>query len=144
MHYEDRITDELFDDEQIRLRHRRQDAETLIDRLNLSFEDINETLDLALEILDEDLHDLYLRADDGIRRLINQAIFNALFVCDETITKADLAGPFAELRTFHNTLRGIVNTTPNPAPATIVASTLPRSQDPRALAGTGVFGRWFD
>jgi hypothetical protein len=126
MHYEDRITGELFDDEQTRLRRRRQDAETLIDRLNLRFDDINETLDLALEILAEDLQDLYLRADDSIRRLINQAIFNALFVCDETITKTELAGPFAELRTFHNTLRGIVNDTPNPTPATILASTLPQ------------------
>ncbi len=127
MHYEDRISGELFDDEQTRLRHRRQDAETLIDRLNLRFDDINETLDLALQILDEDLHDLYLRADDTIRRLINQAIFNALFVCDETITKADLAGPFAELRAFHNALRGIVSTTPNPTPATALASTPPQN-----------------
>ncbi len=127
MHYEDRITAELFDDEQTRLRHRRQDAETLIDRLNLSFDDINETLDVALEILGEDLHDLYLRADDTVRRLLNQAIFNALFVCDETITKADLAGPFAELRAFHDTLRGIVSTTPDPTPATALASTLPQN-----------------
>ena len=126
MHYEDRITGELFDDEQTRLRHRRQDAETLIDRLNLSYDDINETLDLALEILDEDLHDIYLRAEDGIRRLINQAIFKALYICDETITKADLAGPFAELRTFHHNLRGIISATPNPTPATAVASTLPQ------------------
>jgi site-specific DNA recombinase len=127
MHYEDRITGELFDDEQTRLRLRRQDAETLIERLNLRFDDINETLDLALEILDEDLHDVYLRADDDIRRLINQAIFNALYVCDETITTAELAGPFAELRTFHNTLRGTISATPNPAPATALASTLPQN-----------------
>jgi hypothetical protein len=125
MHYQDRITGELFDDEQTRLRHRRQDAETLIERLNLRFGDINETLDVALEILGEDLQDIYLRAEDGIRRPINQAIFKALYICDETITKADLAGPFAELRTFHNTLRGIVSATPNPKPATTVASTLP-------------------
>ena len=127
MHYEDRITGELFDDEQTRLRHRRQDAETLIDRLNLRFADINETLDIALEILGEDLQDIYLQAEDGIRRLINQAIFKALYICDETITKADLAGPFAELRTFHNTLRGIISTTPHPTPATALASTLPQN-----------------
>ncbi len=127
MHYEDRITGELFDDEQTRLRHQREDAETLITRLNLSYQDIAETLDLALEIIGEDLHDLYQRADDTVRRLLNQAIFNALFVCDETITKAELAGPFAELRDFHNTLRGIVSTTPDSTPATAVASTLPQN-----------------
>jgi site-specific DNA recombinase len=127
MHYEDRITGELFDDEQTRLRHQREDAEALITRLNLSYQDIAETLALALEILGEDLHDLYQRADDTVRRLLNQAIFNALYVCDETITKAELAGPFAELRTFHNALRGIQNTTPDPTPATILASTLPQN-----------------
>jgi hypothetical protein len=127
MHYEDRITGELFDDEQTHLRHQREDAEALITRLNLSYQDIAETLDLALEILGEDLHDLYQRADDTVRRLLNQAIFNALFVCDETITKAELAGPFAELRDFHNALRGIVSATPNPTPATIVASTAPQN-----------------
>ncbi len=127
MHYEDRITSELFDDEQTRLRLRRQDAETLIARLNLSYQDIAETLDLALEIIGEDLHDLYLRADDTVRRLLNQALFKALYVCDETITEAELAGPFAELRAFHNTLRGMVSATPNPTPASIVASTLPQN-----------------
>ncbi len=126
MHYEDRITGELFDDEQTRLRHQREDAEALITRLNLSYQDIADTLDLALEILGEDLHDLYQRADDTVRRLLNQAIFNALYVCDETITKAELAGPFAELRTFHNALRGIISATPNPTSATTVASTLPQ------------------
>jgi site-specific DNA recombinase len=127
MHYEDRITGELFDDEQTRLRHQREDAEALITRLNLSYQDIAETLALALEILGEDLHDLYQRADDTVRRLLNQAIFNALYVCDETITKAELAGPFAELRTFHNALRGIISATPDPTPATAVASTLPQN-----------------
>ena len=127
MHYEDRITGELFDEEQARLRLRRQDAEALIARLNLSYGDIADTLDYALEILGEDLHDLYQRADDTIRRLLNQALFKALYVCDETITEAELAGPFAELRTFHNTLRGIVSATPDPTPATAVASTLPQN-----------------
>ncbi len=123
MHYEDRISGELFDDEQARLRRERQDAEGLIARLSLRYDDIVATLDLALKILDEDLHDLYLRADDTIRRLINQAIFNALFVCDETITAAELAGPFAELRALHNAIRATTSSTPIPAPAEIAATT---------------------
>ena len=127
MHYEDRITSELFDDEQTRLRLRRQDAEALITRLNLSYQDIADTLDLALEIIGEDLHDLYLRADDTVRRLLNQALFKSLYVCDETITEAELAGPFAELRALRNTIHGIVSTTPYPAPANAVASTLPQN-----------------
>ena len=91
MHYEERISGELFDDEQARLRRERHAAEALIERLNLGYQDIADTLDLALEIIGEDLHDLYRQADNTIRRLINQAIFNALYVSDEEITGAELA-----------------------------------------------------
>jgi site-specific DNA recombinase len=107
MHYEDRISGELFDSEQARIRERRKDAEALIARLSVRHEDITATLDLALEILGEDLPELYRRADETIRRLINQAIFNALFVCDETITDAELAEPFAALRALHAAIRAL-------------------------------------
>jgi len=107
MHYEDRISGELFDDEQTRIRERRKDAEALIARLSVRYDDIAATLELALEILSEDLHEMYRRADDSIRRLINQAIFNALYVCDETITDAELAEPFAALRALHDAIRGL-------------------------------------
>jgi site-specific DNA recombinase len=125
MHYEDRITSELFDDEQARLRLRRQDAEALIARLNLSYGDIAVTLDYALGIVGDDLHELYLRVDDSIRRLINQALFNALFVCDEAITDAELAGPFAELRDLRDAIHGVLRATPNPMPASVLANTMP-------------------
>jgi site-specific DNA recombinase len=113
MHYQDRISGELFDEEQARIRTRRQDAEALIARLSVNYDDVVATLDLALEILGEDLHDLYRRGDDTIRRLINQAIFKALYVCDETITATALAEPFAALRALHNAIHGL----PDPAPA---------------------------
>jgi site-specific DNA recombinase len=96
-----------FDEEQTRIRERRKDAEELIARLSVSYEDIAATLELALETLGDDLHQLYRRADDTIRRLINQAIFNALFVCDETITEAEFAEPFAALRALHAAIRGL-------------------------------------
>jgi site-specific DNA recombinase len=126
MHYQDRISGELFDDEQARIRRERQDAEALIARLNLRYDDIATTLDLALETLNEDLHDLYHRGDDTIRRLINQAIFKALFICDETITQADLAEPFAELRALHNAIRGIPDSTPDPMPTGASADAAPK------------------
>jgi len=126
MHYEDRITSELFDDEQTRLRRRREDAEALIARLNLGYQDIADTLDLALEVLGENLHDLYLRADDTVRRLLNQAIFNALYVCEETVTAAEMTGPFAALRDLRDAIHRLPSSTPHPAPA-VVASTLPKN-----------------
>jgi site-specific DNA recombinase len=107
MHYEERISGELFDEEQARIRERRKDAEGLIARLSVRHEDIAATLDLSLEILCDDLHELYRRADDNIRRLINQAIFKALYVCDETITKAELAEPFAALRALYDAIRAL-------------------------------------
>ncbi len=111
MHYEERISGELFDEEQARIRERRQDAEDLIARLSVRYEDIATTLDLALDILSNDLPELYRRADDNIRRLINQAIFNALFICDETVTDAELAEPFAQLRTLQDALGGLPSST---------------------------------
>jgi site-specific DNA recombinase len=142
MHYEDRITGELFDDEQTRIRSRRQDAEAIIARLSVSYQDVTATLELALEILGEDLHDLYRRGDDTIRRLINQAIFNALFVCDETITQDDLAEPFAALRAFHNAIRGIPSPTPAKAlPTGIAAHAAPEdAEGPAPLGERDLFG----
>jgi site-specific DNA recombinase len=107
MHYEERISGELFDDEQARIRQRRQDAEAVIARLSVNYDDVAATLELALEILSDDLHDLYCRGDDTIRRLINQAIFKALFVCDETITQADFTEPFAQLHALHSAIRAL-------------------------------------
>jgi site-specific DNA recombinase len=107
MHYDERISGELFDEEQTRIRQRRQDAEALIARLSVNYDDVAATLDLALEILSDDLHDLYRRGDNTIRRLINQAIFVALFVCDETITQADFTEPFAQLRALHHAIHAL-------------------------------------
>jgi site-specific DNA recombinase len=101
MHYEERISDELFDDEQAGLRRERQEPETLMGRLNLNHDDAIATLDLALEIISEDLHVLYQRANDTIRRLINQAIFKALYICDEAVIEDELAEPFLQLHTLH-------------------------------------------
>ncbi|HEX7290052.1 MAG TPA: hypothetical protein VF250_02890 [Conexibacter sp.] len=107
MHYEDRITDELFDEEQDRLRAQRLDAEHLIARLSVTHDDIGATLDLALEIIGENLPGLYRRADDTIRRLVNQAIFAALYVRDEDITRAELAEPFAAVRCMWEQIRAL-------------------------------------
>jgi hypothetical protein len=83
MHYQERISDELFDDEQARLRRERFDAEALIVRLNVRYEDIAATLEMALKIMQQDPVDAYGRADDTIRRLMNQGIFAAMWVTDE-------------------------------------------------------------
>jgi site-specific DNA recombinase len=130
MHYEGRITDELFDDEQTRLRAQRQDAETLIERLNIGYQDVAETLDLALEIIGEDVHDLYLRANDTIRRLLNQAIFKALCVSDEEVVGAELTEPFIQLHDLDTAIRGVVDATTDIAPSAVVGASGPKAKVP--------------
>jgi len=102
MHYENRVSDELFDEEQAQLRQERKEAETLIGRLSINYQDAITTLDAALIILDEDLHELYRRAGDTVRRLINQAIFKALYILDQEVASAEYAEPFARLRTIQS------------------------------------------
>jgi site-specific DNA recombinase len=101
MHYEDRISNELFDAEQASLRRERHETETLIGKLSFNYDDAQATLDHALEITREDLHDLYRHADDTVRRLINQAIFKALYISDEAVIESELGEPFVQLRALH-------------------------------------------
>ena len=104
MHYQERISDELFDEEQARLRRERLDADSLIARLDVRHEDIAATLELALDILGRDLQDLYAGADDATRRLMNQSLFAALYVCDEEVVGEELAEPFARVRALSDAL----------------------------------------
>ena len=81
------------------------------------------------------MRSIYRRADDTIRRLINQAIFNALFVCDETITEAEFAEPFAALRVLRDALRGLPASAGPWPNAADVARAAPRT--PKAPTPTG-------
>jgi hypothetical protein len=139
MHYEDRVSSEFFDDEQTRLRQRRQDAEALIARLNVNHDDVTATLDLALEIVGEDLHDLYQRADDTVRRLLNQALFKALYVCEETITAAELTGPFAALYDLHKTRSTLSPAAPRTPRRPSSPARCPRTPKPPRPGGNGGF-----
>jgi site-specific DNA recombinase len=104
MHYEGRISDELFDDEQATLRRERHETETLMSRLSLNHDDAVATLDLALQIIESDIHDLYRRGDETIRRLLNQALFKALYIEDEQVVEQELTEPFLKLRALHTAL----------------------------------------
>ncbi len=96
-HYADDISDELFHEEAERIKGERQDAEVIIERLSIRHEDLVAGLALALKLASADLHDLYLRASPTIRRLMNQAIFAAIWVWDEDCIRSELASPFKEL-----------------------------------------------
>jgi hypothetical protein len=96
-HYQDDISEELFREESERIKRERKDAEAIIARLSLLHEDLVAGLTLALKLASSDLYDLYLRASPTVRRLMNQAIFEAIWVWDEDYARSELASPFKEL-----------------------------------------------
>jgi site-specific DNA recombinase len=95
-HYQDRISDTLYDEEQHRIAAERQAAEAIIERLSVQFDDIEETLDLALG-LTNDIQAAYLKASPTVRRLFNQAIFERIEVENEDVAGVTLAEPFRDL-----------------------------------------------
>ncbi len=95
-HYQDRISDKLYDKEQHRIAAERQAAEAIIERLSVRFDDVEETLDLALGLTD-DIQAAYLKASPTVRRLFNQAIFEWIKIGSEEVTDVSLAEPFSDL-----------------------------------------------
>jgi site-specific DNA recombinase len=95
-HYEGRVSDKLYDEEQHRIAAERQAAEAIIERLSLQFDDIEKTLDLALGLTD-DIQAAYMKALPTVRRLFNQAFFEWIKVRAEDVTDVALAEPFRDL-----------------------------------------------
>jgi site-specific DNA recombinase len=97
-HYADEISEELFAEEQARIKRERADTETIVGRLTVDHDRLLETLALALQLASYDLQDLYLRATPQIRRLMNQAIFEAIWLSDDEVDRSQLAAPLHETR----------------------------------------------
>ncbi len=95
-HYQDRISDTLYDEEQQRIAAEREAAEAIIARLSVRFDDIEETLDLALDLTD-DIQAAYAKASPTVRRLFNQAIFEWIKVSSEEVSEVSLTEPFRDL-----------------------------------------------
>ncbi len=95
-HYDDEISPDLFKSEQSRIQRERADAEHELSLLEVDHREALENLDDALA-LTKDVHGAYQAARPGIRRLLNQAIFEWIKVERENETEAGLAEPFATL-----------------------------------------------
>ncbi len=95
-HYEGRVSDKLYKEEQFRIAGEREAAEAILARLSLRFDDIDETLDLALD-LTNDLQAAYIKASPAIRRLLNGAIFEWIKIRTEDVADVALAEPFRDL-----------------------------------------------
>ena len=75
---------------------RRRHLRERLDQADSDLADAVRVVDLALILL-EDPQAMYLRCDDHQRRLLNQAIFHALYVEEDKITGHELNEPFARL-----------------------------------------------
>lgn len=96
--YKNGISEDLFDEELARIQRERQAAERVLDSLDLRYDDIERTLDLGLALLDEEIAVLYYKAKDSTRRLMNQAIFQAIWIHDGEITGGQYTPELAAIR----------------------------------------------
>jgi site-specific DNA recombinase len=83
------------------IEHRRQ---RLTERLSQTSEELSEAahlVEIALTLMQAPQAS-YLRADEKIRRTLNQAIFHALYVQDDKISGHDLKEPFASLHALQD------------------------------------------
>jgi DNA invertase Pin-like site-specific DNA recombinase len=97
-HYEDKVSDELYNEEYERIKRERLQVEAIVSRLTLDHDDLQATLERALDLVGQDLQDLYLRAKPESRRLMNQAIFEYIWIDREEVQASQLANPIAELK----------------------------------------------
>lgn len=95
-HYDDEISPELFKSEQNRIQRERATAEHELALLKIDSREALEHLDEALALTDN-VHAAYRVARPGIRRLLNQAIFEWIKIEREDVEEAGLAEPFATL-----------------------------------------------
>jgi site-specific DNA recombinase len=95
-HYADQVSDDLFGEEQARIRRERADAEQTIATLDVEHQRVLEGLDAAIELL-QDMQLAYLQAEPNERRLLNQAFFERIEVVDEKVVGFRFADPFGLL-----------------------------------------------
>ena len=98
-HYSDKISDDLFAEEQMRIRRERIAANELLRRYEVKTDDIRSTLDLALDLTDN-IQTAYRQADTTERRLFNQAFFERLEISSEDVDDHILKPLFAQLTTI--------------------------------------------
>jgi site-specific DNA recombinase len=95
-HYNDHISDELFAEEQRRIRQERVAAESRLGELDVDHGKALERLEMALNLTNR-IQAAYQLADPNTRRLFNQAIFSRIWIDTEKIADRELSEPFADL-----------------------------------------------
>ena len=142
-HYKDEISDKLFAEESARIKHERTDAQAITTRLNVHHDELSKFVALVLRVATADLHDLYLRAKPYVRRLMNQAIFEAIWILDEDTLRSKLASPFKEIlkiETMTSQAEAKIHDASERAEA---HPNRRKRRSPQRLGGAGGLCRWF-
>jgi site-specific DNA recombinase len=119
-----------------KLRDIGHDRQRLTRRLDETTENLSQAarlVELCLTLL-EDPEELYPRCDDDQRRLLNQALFEHIFIDDEDVTACDLREPFAALHAAQAAQRPQEDDKPDPATGTAAAL---GTHDTRTAPGSG-------
>ncbi len=95
-HYNDAIPLDLLRSEQAQLNKALLSVEHRIKAHNTQHDSILSSLKKALDLI-ENCGELYIQADDYLKRIINQAIFKRLLVETDGSVSAELAEPFKSL-----------------------------------------------
>ena len=95
-HYADQISGSLFAEEQERIRRERIAAEQRMAGLDVEYDRVLKTLDLALSLTDN-IQAAYVQAGPQERRLLNQGRFSRIEIDREEVVGAQLAEPFDQL-----------------------------------------------
>jgi len=107
--YRDKITDELFEQEQTRIATELTDARRTLAAVQSQYAEGQRIVELALDLA-RDCQRAYQTADPPTRRLFNQVFFTKIFIDavdspTPTVAGAELASPYAELATQEPTPR---------------------------------------
>lgn len=95
-HYDEAIAPDLFRTEQQRITREMETATARLDTMAQLFVDIGTNLDHALA-LGQDCRRTYLAASPNVRRRMNQAFYERLYINDDETVTSELAEPFAIL-----------------------------------------------
>jgi hypothetical protein len=87
---------DLLKSEQDRITYGVAEAEKRLNRLDVKFDEITDVVTRAMAWCDN-LHAAYLAADEYVRRQLNQAVFKAIYVTQDGITRVEYTDGMADL-----------------------------------------------
>ncbi len=96
LHLDDTIDEDLFKDEQDRLRRALDTAHRVLDTCQAQWKTLDDAVNRIM-LLCEDSHTLYRTAPDIAKQQLNQAVFHRFYVLGRTLAGADLHSPLAQL-----------------------------------------------